>query len=338
MANPLHWHPDLPLGVSDIEPDAASRYSPRIGNAMIRGEEIRCCVKGCDNWLPRVRRGKSALNSYCPTHGIRMSARPTYVYQSKCRNLIVGRDLLRSITKVESWRLGNENSEDALSWNVCVSFLKAGAIDELFTLLTGSGPTASVGLYLWGNRVSSDGGISRWSELLTVCHDLEEGLSLPTEPDMALVVPGDAVVLIEAKFGSGNSTLEGRESRFGGIRGFLDRYQVEPGYPEPLRRDEIASHKPTEVPEQLCRNIIFAARLARRMECTRAMVINLVRESQEPDIEERMRRCISEDVVRFKRQTWERVLDLAKSIGTTLEPLCAYMENKTLCLRRAFPA
>jgi len=44
---------------------------------------------------------------------------PTYVLQDHLENFIVGRELVDTLTgKAETWRLGNENSEDALSFNV----------------------------------------------------------------------------------------------------------------------------------------------------------------------------------------------------------------------------
>jgi len=336
--NLLHWHSDPPFGVSDIEPDAAGRYKPNAHNAMIREQAIRCCVRGCNNWLSRVHRGKTDPNVFCPAHGIRMSTRPTYVYRSNCKNknLILGRDFFRSIEKVESWRMGNENSEDALSWNVCASFLKVGALGELFKHLTGFPPAAYPTLYLWGNEVSPDRVVRCWPNLMAVRGELENDLPLPTEPDIALAVPGHAVVLVEAKFGSSNSTFKGKEDRFGGVQGYLKRYCVEPGLPDPLQREEIARLEPQEILQQLCRNAVFAARLTHRTKSSEAVVINLVRATDEPHVEEQMRRHVSEEVITFRRRTWESVLDLAKSIGSTLEPLRCYMENKTYCLQRAF--
>ena len=51
---------------------------------------------------------------------ISVSTKPTYIYEDKKSNFIVGRDILRQVSKVESWRLGFETSEDAVSWNVFV--------------------------------------------------------------------------------------------------------------------------------------------------------------------------------------------------------------------------
>ena len=54
---------------------------------------------------------------------------PTYVLEHASDNFIVAPELLGQLAgKAETWRLGNENSEDALSFNVFRSLQEAGAL------------------------------------------------------------------------------------------------------------------------------------------------------------------------------------------------------------------
>src|SRR3989442_1536359 len=107
------WTDSLPFGTADIEQGAADRYSPSHSQPLVCPDSIRCCVRACENWLSRYRRGTSDPSACCPVHGIRMSTSPTYVYHEKARNLIVSPDLFDRLEKVERWRTGNEASEDA---------------------------------------------------------------------------------------------------------------------------------------------------------------------------------------------------------------------------------
>ena len=147
----IPWSGTVPVGVSDFEPDAERRYTERAANALIRREEIRCCIRGCSRWIARRRRGVPA--EYCPDHHISISTSPTYVFQDWRSNFIVNPAPISGMSKVEKWRLGNESSEDALSWNVFVPLLHLGLLPALLEQLDLDGTTSEVELYLWGNRV-----------------------------------------------------------------------------------------------------------------------------------------------------------------------------------------
>src|SRR5882724_2790961 len=149
----VSWTPNPPFGLSDLEENAADRYSLRATEPLLRADQVRCCIQGCKNWLARRRRTGNREDAYCPTHGISVSTSPTYVYQIRARNFIVGQELLAVIHKVERWRLGNECSEDALTWNVFLGLSRLGALSSLFKTLTGVAASTTPELYLWGNRV-----------------------------------------------------------------------------------------------------------------------------------------------------------------------------------------
>lgn len=332
---PPNWSNTTPFGVADLEPAAANRYSPRAGEPMVQGEKVRCCISGCTNWLPRRTR-KVKQQTACLSHGISISKSPTYVYEDFRRNFIVSVPLLERVKqlKVESWRLGNERSEDALSWNVFVSLAELGELKSVFRLFTGYETETEPELYLWGVRITT-GEPRRWDRLVAVRSELEHGVGIPTEPDIVLRVPGVALVQIEAKFGSPNGTLKGQEERFGSVAEFLEDYPGVEGRPDPLNRIWIEAQQPDAVYQQLVRNIVFAQWLAEPHE--QPWVVNLVRDTEEREIEQRMASHLHADLpVQFLRCTWEAIAKLPVMNEERAMPLKNYLENKTLGLKRAF--
>lgn len=330
--NYIRWNA-LPFGMEHIEVDAADRYRSSSERPLLRAEEIRCCIRDCESWLPRFHRGGDARLSTCLEHGIRMSSSPTYVYNIRWRNFIVRVDLARTLKKVESWRLGNENSEDAVSWNVFVSLAELGALGSLFQMLTGIYPVSEPELYVWGNGLSGSTHLEQ--KLQQIRRSLEGGLGIPTEPDVMLRVPGQAVVLIEAKLGSPNGTLRGKQDRFGSVEAFLGRYAPAEACVDPLARNWVNQREPHGVLEQLCRNVIFSQHLAEPGE--RPFVVNLVRERSELDIEQRFRPHLATDCpVQFRRATWEQIYKLPIISSDEAGPLRRYFRNKTINLAKAF--
>lgn len=320
---------EIPYGISDLKENAASRYFTRSSDPLLHGERLQCCINGCEERLERRHRGQRP--SYCPKHGISMSTKPTYVYKDAKRNFIVGRDILRQVSKVESWRLGFETSEDAVSWNVFVGLYVLEGLADAFEKLTGETAKGDPELYLWGNRVDVE--LGWWTRLTEVRAEIEKDLAIPTEPDIILRVPGQAIVLIEAKFGSPNGTMAGKRGRFGSVTKFLDRYTCEDGAIDPLNRKWIFEQQDEGILEQLCRNAIFAQRLASG--CEKPFVINLVRRAAQND-EQLFRQHLSGNAVHFHVRTWE---DLYRLPVIQTEPallLCRYFENKTLNLWPAF--
>ncbi|MDB6023125.1 MAG: hypothetical protein JWQ04_2982 [Pedosphaera sp.] len=265
--NGFLWSNHLPYGISDLKKNAACRYAIGMSDALIQSEHIQCCVEGCEGWLAKRKGGqKQAAENFCQQHGISMSKKPTYIFRDPKRNFIIGQEGLAHMKKVEKWRLGYETSEDALTWNVFVSLYALNTLKDAFVKFTGISPMAEPELYLWGNRIGATG--PQWLNLVTIRNVLEEKLAIQTEPDIILRVPGQAIVLIEAKFGSPNGTFAGKEKgkRFGSVVDFLSRYRCKENAPDPLNRKWISKQTGNLVLEQLCRNVIFAHWLASEVE------------------------------------------------------------------------
>jgi hypothetical protein len=308
----------------------------RANDPLIRQDTIRCCVRGCGHWLAKRSRGKTNAASFCPDHGISISTSPTYVFKDYRKNFIIEVAKLEKFTelKVESWRLGNERSEDALSWNVFVGLARLNALAAALKCLTGIEANGEPELYLWGIRFS-DEEPRVWNKLKEARNSLEPRAGIPTEPDIILRIPRQVIVLIEAKFGSSNGTLLGQEDRFGDVFEFLDLYPGATGKADPLNRDWLEQQKPLDVLQQLVRNIIFAQWLASEKE--EQIVVNLVRDSEESDVADKINNYLTADSpVSFRRCTWESLFRLSTVFGEAAEPLKRYLVNKTNKLAKAF--
>ncbi|HEX4424575.1 MAG TPA: hypothetical protein VH079_04205, partial [Terriglobales bacterium] len=252
-----------------------------------------CPITGCKR-KPVEIEGKH----YCDVHGIGIHA-DTFTYfngidpASKqkaalrnfpqgSRNFIV-EHIWGNKQKAESHRLNAENSEDALTWNVFAELHRLGLIHRIYNAMTGEQVSAgSVKLFLWGLEINfSENSVIFWRNLKAIRDQLERGIAkFLTEPDIVLLGP-KTLVLIEAKFTSGNPLCMNKETIAGqkpkSRSGLIDRY-LNPinGVPCLLQAEDI--HK-DRVHSQLIRMSIFAHWLS--LECRRDWkVVNLVSSTQ----------------------------------------------------------
>lgn len=315
------WHP-IPYGVSDIDPGQAISVAP---------DHVRCCIKGCGRLLQKAHRGtRKSPDCFCPAHDIRVSpSRPTYVFRDQYRNVIVAHDVFAAVRKTESWRLPNETSEDALSWNVFVGLASLGRLREAARVLSGVTVDVDPELYLWGNKITPDGA-TLWPALVDVRIRLEDELKIQTEPDIAIRVPGKLLVVIEAKFGSKNGTLDGKDYEC--VEEFLDRYESPMGS-DPLNRTWIVGQSSDRILEQLCRMAVFGAWLGERGEDV--VVVSLMRRQElaasPPDVASHL---VPGGPVRFQARAWEDLIPLAA--GAPDHTLRRYLADKSYGLRPAF--
>lgn len=223
----IRWKSSPPCGSSDLKAGIADRYQNK-DEACIRDNQIICCIEGCKHWLKQ--RHSKAPKDFCPDHQISLSP-ATYVHRQATQNLIVQPQLFDQIKKTES-RLTNENSEDALSWNVFVGMWALSGLGQTFTQITKQKAQSEPELYLWGNRIRPDK-CFRWPNLIKAQKELEPGKGTKTEPDIMLRVPGEALVAIEAKFRSPNSRYDKKVGRRGSVSQYFRDYLPRPGCPDP---------------------------------------------------------------------------------------------------------
>lgn len=322
--------PNLPYGIDDLDPKVNVQAGPP--------KRIRCFVKECQHFLEAPT--KTPLSGeVCPDHGIRCHSSPTYVYADPSRNVIVdpemfGHRIVGHPDKADSRQLGNENSEDTLSWNVFRYFQNVGCLSRLvaesFRL---PDVEEEPQLYLWGLRIDDE--LKKW-DLLTQARD--EFDSRPpaarqeTEPDIALHVPGKYLLLIEAKFTSSNVCYTDEHSR--PLQELRDKYSD-----DSLKiLDFDKARNQGRLYYQLWRNMVFAEWMAKQdSDPTEAYVINLVREDHDEESALEFRELLKDDYRdRFRQVTWEEIYRWAACHGDRDELLCRYMEKKTAKLKKAF--
>ena len=319
-----------------------------------------CPVSGSNAKLERVAHGKSEYD-FCPEHGLRLHT-GTFVYwngvgfedMARLRNFSFQKDLAKTIAlgstaKAESHRLGHETSEDALSWNVFVALAEAKKLRETAHWLIGPSVTKEPELYLWGERIDLEGRVhGRYAPLDRVRDKLEEGIGrFKTEPDIMLVVPGEIVICIEAKFCSGNAIAHASHPKDGekptDVDGLLKRY-LEPASPTTK-----AVINPSGIGDafhsQLFRNVVFASEMAGDADWR---VVNLVSETQWKrgaesseysfkDPRPGVRAFLAEpSKSRFKFRTWEGLYAELVKPDTRMERLGEYLSTKSAHYKRAF--
>jgi len=326
----------LPFGTHNLNPMAVClSNNPR---------RVRCYVRGC-KWIlqapTRYERGEP-----CPEHGIRChfsSSGATYSYADVRGNAIVAPDLLANRIighpfKFESHRLGNERSEDMLSWNVFRSLQEAACLGTLARAITGDATPLEPFLFLWGICLTDDA-FDPWNLLNAARERFESALPVErplTEPDIMLWLPGKYLILIEAKFTSGNMTYQ-RGARKDAHSLTLDELLniYHDSTLQILDHDQACSAP--RVHYQLWRNMVFSEWMAREDHpATKAYHVNLVRQGYEEANANEFHDLVNPEFQdRFRRITWEQIYHLyaAKSRVSTL---CRYLETKTAGLVRAF--
>lgn len=326
----------LPYGTLDLDPAVCLDPGPP--------PRVRCFVQGCTHFLrPPSRTGRGDV---CPAHGIRCHPsqnNPTYSYADARRNIIVSPELLASRIvghpfKYESNRLGLENSEDALSWNLFRSLQEAGILHEIARWITGLDIDTEPALFLWGIRLTGDS-FEPW-ELLVAARDRFER-NLPvlrplTEPDIPLYLPDRYLILIEAKFTSPNPFYTDGPRRT----------------PDSLTKDELLAiyqDRQLQILDldqawtrarifyQLWRNTIFAEWMALADgPKTKAYHANLTRAGQENESCEEFRQLLRPQFQdRFAHIAWEDIYFLGET-SHGLSRLGQYLQTKTARLKPAF--
>jgi hypothetical protein len=285
-----------------------------------------CPLKGHDSHRVPWRTGGHRKGS--EFHGdppVSFRVSPTYVLEQPQDNFIVGRELLGQLGgKAETWRLGNENSEDALSFNVFRSLQEAGALAEVARLLVGADVTTEPELIVWGRRLDA-ASTHPVPELQAALAELETWPGQKTEPDVILRVPGWGWIFIEAKLASPTSTLKGKPDR---LKGWGNVY----GGSGIFDLAAVASADEANFPEQLLRNVAVAHKVAGQ---ERAAVIALVRDVYAPSVGTWAAGYVADEFIFTGSATWEELYGLTEALEE-LAGLRDYMADKSVNLRPAF--
>jgi hypothetical protein len=327
----------LPYGTCDLDPEVHVVSTSPL--------QVRCYVHGCRHTLRTPTR--YVRGEICPAHGIRCHLSRyglTYSYSQAHRNIIASPDLFASRLvghpfKYESHRLGLENSEDALTWNVFRSFQEVGCLHQVANRITGLGIQTEPILFLWGICLTGDT-FKPWDLLIAARTRFEARLPVDrplTEPDIALYLPGRYLIVIEAKFTSPNTFYcHGRRRDPTSLTKveLLDTY----GDPSLQILDVDRARTAERVYYQLWRNMVFAEWMAGQDgRTTRAYHASLTRagwESESCDHFHQMVRHVYRD--RFVHVAWEDLCWLCAKDSPRLERISRYLATKTAGLKGAF--
>jgi hypothetical protein len=324
----------LAFGWADFDQALVARIAARDRAVVDTSPQggIRCPLVSHDGeWLP-WRDGKARNGTEWHADSLRFHASPTFVLRERLDNIIVGHALAQEALdgkwqKAETHRLGHENSEDALTWNVFRSLQEADALGLAVSCLGGIEPVARPRLFVWGREILGDG-TRAWPKLTEARNDIEPRGGQQTEPDCCIHVPGQVWLFIEAKFGSRTATPQDERAK----HSWLDRYeQTCPGL---FNRDAISKMPAKHFPEQLCRNVALALRIRQPRETV--IVVALVRKAEAKAVHLVARQCVDDgERAEVREATWE---SLHRSIERlpALASLRSYCENKSYRLRKAF--
>ncbi len=330
----------LPYGLSDFDPSIVNGYQddPRLIDRSPKGGMASCLISEHGRLIPWLNGNYENGTEYHGDPPIQLRTSPTYIYQNPLDNVLQASDraLIQEIRskkmkKYDVTRLGNENSEDMLSWNVFRSLQQVHNLKLALKAITGLIIDQEPDLFFWTVRIK-DNVAKRWDRLFELRQELEYALSPQTEPDIVLHVPGEFWVFIEAKFRSENPGFKDDNHR----DDWLKR-----NYPwSIIDREAVREAKHKQVPQQILRNIAFAHAMCEGQE--KAMVVGLGQEMdpRSADIEERVAPFLAPHCpVTFKRATWEAIFRVlpAENANPVLRRLRGYMVNKTLNLMPAFP-
>jgi len=317
-----------------------------------------CPVSGCAAPLGKVHSQWGEM-PYCPAYRIRIHAGTrTFVYyngpdetskrHAALRNILFERDyfkkhILSNAAKAETHRICHETSEDALTWNVFSRLASGGSLPTLLSTLTHLSLKNEPELYLWGLKVRlHDSSAPPLFPALKCARDIfEKGIArFLTEPDIMLYVPGQLLVLVEAKFTSSNTiasasaTHDVTDEKPKSREGILGRYA-----PTALPRDALLAQSSSgPFYSQLYRNLVFAIYMANKLD-VRWGLVNLVCEGQ---FHQRQHKVEFQDPTQFIHTllpeksrdqflfySWERLYADHVAKATELKDLAEYMYNKS---------
>ena len=192
----------------------------------------RLAIASHDDCIYRCECGASYSNARKEDERELIAASPEQNVPKQVRAGLVealGQALNRKGRRKKLMRFCFETSDDAVTWTVFRGLGQPGRLDAL---VAPQRPLGEPTLLMWGVPVSGPRGLETASALAEVCRLLGESASAYSEPDV-IVVWSDLVVLVEAKFQSGNE----RRPNFRGFERYLDRPDLFAVSPEEVAAD-----------------------------------------------------------------------------------------------------
>ena len=285
----------LPYGWSDFDPEVVAGLIEGHPEHMVKRREggMTCpLVEHKREWL-HWQDGNYAQGT--EPHGspeVSFRVSPTYILSDPRDNFIAGADLIAKILdgssgKAETSRLGHENSEDALTWNVFRSMQEARLLHALTPLLCDCREPVEPALYLWGapDRRERDRAV-RAARRSAPGIRADASSADRTRRRAAVARLGLGVCRGQVRISGDNRAQRGEDGSLA----------------SPLRGQGAASHRSRQdrgrwattnkFPEQLLRNAVFASWIAARTD-ENAHVVLLARKREITPVEDWLADCMA---------------------------------------------
>ncbi len=266
----------------------------------------RLTVTSRDDCIYRCECGVSYSNARNEDDRVLITARPELNVPKQVRAGLVevlGQAINRRNRRSKLMKFCFETSEDAVTWTVLRGLEQQRRLDAL---VAPQRPLGEPTLLLWGVPISGPRGSETASALAEVCRSLEESASAYSEPDV-IVVWSDLVVLVEAKFQSGNELRR----NYRGFARYLDRPDLFAVSPEEVAADGYY---------ELTRNWRIGTALAESLRIPSFLLLNLgPPEKIEVDADlfgALVARSLAHD---FASCSWSDVLEAAQPIESWLD-------------------
>lgn len=297
-------------------------------NIEISIDTIECPIKNCKNIVKRKRDNDdlTICEITCPIHNIEIRS-TTFIYPKKEDNLLwtdsKDIELLNKIDghKRES-RMENDNSEDAVTWNVFRYLDKEQHLSDFVEIVTGKTDENVEDIIYWSYSKTQK---NKWDLLAKAQNIFGEKKGRGSEPDMAIETD-QSVIFIEAKFNSGNTTEPSNPKVSLPNYSNGGDYWSRKVFSEPL---EIISLERKRY--ELMRFWLLGSWMANESKKD-FYLINLVRKANSEKLEKTFKPAIKESIdspVRMvKRVTWEEIYHMLEERNINDETLKAYFQNK----------
>jgi len=294
----------------------------------VKGTTVECPVKGCREKVARQRKSFKRQEKFkCPEHNIYISP-STFEYSNKLDNILwkekVDLDLFACLKKVKrESRIGRDNSEDAITWNVFRFLENNRLLSGLLTELNKSFVKSPEIIYWSYSQPEQD----VWSPLQEARKEFETRPRKGSEPDI-IMKSDSALFFVEAKLTASNNTVF--ESRNPKVQ---KKYEIGgDGWYKRVFRSNFGTIAISEKKYELLRFWLIGSWIAERLQSDFCLV-NLVLSEREKDIEKIFRRHIKENQRRkFARITWEDIyahILNSNSLNRDKDTMKRYFENKT---------
>lgn len=288
---------------------------------------VECPVLGCDQIIERQRIVFRREDRFkCPEHKIYISP-STFGYLNDTDNMLWTDDedmaLFNQIKKVKrESRIAQENSEDAVSWNV-FRYLDRNNLTSAFLKDVFNIDESKPEIIYWSYSQSEGGA---WSLLNRGREEFELRPDKGSEPDL-FIVGEKTLIIIEAKFGASNRTTPSKlyvEDKYvsGGQSWWKEVFQ-----------SDFTTLAVQNKRYELVRFWLIGSWMAKQRGLD-FYLVNLTLSNQEHDIEQSFKEHIIENEARkFKRITWEGIYKFTADCSIT-EPdknkMLEYYENKSI--------